>query len=130
MKYPRILAPLVAALLAGCAVPDFPENAEPTQFDGFWSGDLPSDDSGCDAIRMTAEVRGGFLIGEITEEGVKSADVWGQINPDGSWDGEIGKLGISGASSSGQFTEQSAEGVWVSKYCEGTIAIEKTGSAN
>ena len=118
--------PVACLALAACASPTFPESGAPTPYDGQWSGTLPSDKTGCDGITFTAEVRYGYLIGVARQKNAKVADIWGQISSDGSWNGALGKAGISGGASSARFTEESASGTWSSASCDGTLELRKS----
>lgn len=118
----------VAGLLAACATPELPTAGKTTPWDGQWAGSLPSKGgAACEGLTTQIEVRYGHLLGSVSKKGTKKGDLWGEIQPDGSLKGHIGRSGISGGYADLKFNGNSLTGTWVASDCSGTVNISKKG---
>lgn len=126
-SYPT-LGLLVASafgITACVSTPEFAANGTPSPYDGKWSGDFSSQMSTCQGITGDFEIRYGQLIGVIRKDGVKKADIWGQLSEQGQLNGNIGKMGISGGDANITFAENTATGSWYGSGCKGQVSLKK-----
>jgi len=93
----------------------------------MWSAELPADRVICGSIASNFEIRYGTVIGTVSEDGRRIADIWGEVTPEGHLDGLIGQMGITGATASVKFSGTSGTGTWKNKSCEGTVKATKIG---
>jgi len=93
----------------------------------MWSAQLPADSKTCGLIVSNFEIRYGTVIGTVSENGRKIADIWGDVSPEGHLDGLIGQMGITGATASVTFSKTSGTGTWKNKFCKGTVKASKIG---
>jgi len=122
-----IVCILFIPLISACAGAKFPETGTATPYDGLWSAKLPAERSICDGIESKFEVRYGMIVGTVSENGRRIADIWGQIDDKGHLEGLIGQLGITGATASVDFQEKTAAGTWKNNSCKGTLSATKHG---
>ncbi len=122
------LALSAVVLLSACAgVPQFPETGIATPYDGQWTAKLDSDRPACSKATTEFEIRYGHMIGTVHENGRKLADIWGQLDANGSVDGRIGQLGMTGAHAKVKFTRNAGTGTWYNRSCNGTVEARRAG---
>lgn len=121
-----IVAGASTLFLTACA-PGFPENGQPSAFDGNWSGNLATKSIPCDDMTITAvgEVRYGFVIGDVFENGHRRYQIWGPIGPDNRLAASIGMSGVAGASADILFDQDKATGTWKSSTCKGEVSLAR-----
>lgn len=127
LNFKSIVCILFIPLITACAGAQFPKTGMATPYDGQWLAKLPAERSVCDGIESKFEVRYGMVIGTVSENGLRIADIWGQIDDKGHLEGLIGQLGITGATASVNFQEKTAKGTWKNNSFKGTISATKHG---